>query len=102
MVYCTKCGTQNPDDALVCSNCGAPLKPVAGDSGEWRHMHGYNGRWNRGDRPRIGGILFGLFVILIGLAVLAGWNVWNLIWPIFLILLGLAIIFGSSMRRRWM
>ena len=26
MVYCTKCGTQNPDDAVNCSNCGAPLR----------------------------------------------------------------------------
>ena len=25
MVYCTKCGTQNPDDAKVCTQCGASL-----------------------------------------------------------------------------
>jgi uncharacterized membrane protein YvbJ len=25
MVYCPKCGTKNPDDAKVCSQCGAPL-----------------------------------------------------------------------------
>jgi len=25
MVYCTKCGTKNPDDAKTCSQCGAPL-----------------------------------------------------------------------------
>jgi uncharacterized membrane protein YvbJ len=28
MVYCTKCGTKNPDDAEVCSQCGASLYPV--------------------------------------------------------------------------
>ena len=28
MVYCSKCGTQNPDNATVCSNCGAPLYTV--------------------------------------------------------------------------
>ena len=29
MVYCTKCGTQNPDDADVCTQCGASLYPGA-------------------------------------------------------------------------
>lgn len=30
-MYCSKCGTQNPDDAAFCSNCGKDLK--AGGSG---------------------------------------------------------------------
>ncbi|MGD2066408.1 MAG: zinc ribbon domain-containing protein [Candidatus Bathyarchaeota archaeon] len=25
MVYCTKCGTKNEDDAEVCTNCNEPL-----------------------------------------------------------------------------
>jgi uncharacterized membrane protein YvbJ len=25
MVYCPKCGTQNPDGSRYCANCGAPL-----------------------------------------------------------------------------
>ncbi|MBS7649260.1 zinc-ribbon domain-containing protein, partial [Candidatus Bathyarchaeota archaeon] len=25
MVYCVKCGAKNPDDAKICSQCGAPL-----------------------------------------------------------------------------
>jgi len=28
MVYCTKCGTKNPDDAKICSQCGASLYAV--------------------------------------------------------------------------
>ena len=24
-MYCTKCGTQNPDDSVFCQKCGAPL-----------------------------------------------------------------------------
>lgn len=24
MAYCSKCGTENPDGAVVCSNCGTP------------------------------------------------------------------------------
>jgi len=26
MVYCTKCGTKNEDDAVVCIKCGASLE----------------------------------------------------------------------------
>ncbi len=29
MVYCTKCGAKNPDDAKVCTQCGAALYPGA-------------------------------------------------------------------------
>jgi len=29
MVYCTKCGAENPDDAKVCTQCGASLYPGA-------------------------------------------------------------------------
>ena len=27
MIYCTKCGAQNEEDASICINCGQPLKP---------------------------------------------------------------------------
>ena len=33
MVYCTKCGTKNEDEAKVCVNCGATL--VTGGSTNW-------------------------------------------------------------------
>lgn len=26
-MFCTKCGTQNPDDAAFCGSCGAPIAP---------------------------------------------------------------------------
>jgi uncharacterized protein YbjQ (UPF0145 family) len=29
MVYCSKCGTQNPDTNTVCSNCGASLSSTS-------------------------------------------------------------------------
>ena len=29
MVYCTKCGAKNPDDAKACTQCGASLYPGA-------------------------------------------------------------------------
>jgi uncharacterized membrane protein YvbJ len=44
MVYCSKCGAENPDDASNCSKCGASFKATA--------SHGYSGyrfedRWMR-------------------------------------------------------
>ena len=29
-MFCPWCGTQNPEDAAVCQNCGRPLRPAAG------------------------------------------------------------------------
>ena len=40
MVYCTKCGTKNADDATMCVNCGASLygtsaeEDLTGDTGD--------------------------------------------------------------------
>ena len=32
-MFCSNCGTQNPDSTGFCSNCGAALTPVAASSG---------------------------------------------------------------------
>jgi len=32
MVYCVKCGAKNPDDAKVCSQCGASLYMLVSES----------------------------------------------------------------------
>jgi ribosomal protein L40E len=34
MQPCPNCGTENPDDATQCSNCGHELKPKADEEGE--------------------------------------------------------------------
>ena len=45
MVYCSKCGTQNEDNALGCINCKAPLQPTLPENsrqpGErsWEYMY---------------------------------------------------------------
>jgi len=94
MVYCTKCGTQNPDDAVNCSKCGASLN--ATPFREYR-------RYRYGDdffrRGHIWGIVIGLFVILIGVSSLLGVSIWDKIWPSFLILIGLIIVVNSFTRR---
>ena len=40
--YCTKCGAVNDDFAQYCSNCQAPLSPVAGGSSGYQPMQSVN------------------------------------------------------------
>jgi uncharacterized membrane protein YvbJ len=94
MVYCTKCGTNNADDATVCVNCGAPLH---GASGEGRH---YMGRvryerefgFHRRGRP-IAGLVIGIIVIFIGLSfLLREYGIPVPWWEIILILFGVYLV----------
>ena len=78
MVYCTKCGTDNVDDATFCKQCGGPL----GDT----KKH-YEEEWEKHcEEGCIGGghgwsLFWGLIIILIGL------------WIIFQFVLGLSFPF---------
>jgi len=96
MVYCTKCGTQNPDDAVNCSNCGASLKPAPYK--EYRRAR-YEDDMCFGGRSYIWGIVIGLFIIMIGASSLLGGNIWDKVWPAFIILVGLIIVANAFMRR---
>jgi uncharacterized membrane protein YvbJ len=96
MVYCTKCGTQNPDDAVNCSNCGASLKPA---SHKEHRRYRYEDNMYFGGRSHIWGIVIGLFIITIGVSSLLGVNIWDKVWPAFIILVGLIIVANAFMRR---
>ena len=99
MVYCTKCGTQNPDDAKVCSQCGASLQAV-GDREYYRRM----------ERECFGiphgGAIVGL---AIGIIILIWGFIWIMqelrlipqtveIWPIAAIIFGILLIIGALYR----
>ena len=100
MVYCTKCGKQNPEDAINCSNCGSPLHPPETfPEDRWKHHH-YHKPDDDGGRLHIGGILIGLLIILIGISAYAGWDTWRLIWPAIIIAIGIAIVYSSVTRHR--
>jgi phage shock protein C len=73
-MYCNNCGKANPDDARLCTYCGAP---VAGQGVERRLV-----------RPRAGRRIAG---VCAGLAQYYGWNVTALrvIWL-------LLVIFGGT------
>ena len=110
MVTCSRCGTKNEDDAKFCINCGAALYPV-------------RARERRGDtcfgRPerRVGeecfglpyggaivGVVVGIFIIILGLAIAFGVNIERWIGPFILITIGLLIIavvvYGLMRQRR--
>lgn len=121
MVYCTKCGTKNPDDAQVCSQCGASLYAVGKEEQQQRVERECFGTRRRGEPYRrmeqecfglphggaIVGIAIGLIILLAGL-------IWLLqqvelipksmeVWPFAIIIFGILIVAGAlyGMRRRY-
>jgi len=93
LVYCTKCGAQNPDDAQVCVSCGQALYPTRypREKREREACFGLPSAW--------GSIILGLFVVVLGLGFfLQQW--WRIdIWPgFFLIFIGILILAGAAYR----
>jgi len=65
--YCTKCGAVNDDTAQFCSNCQAPLSPVAGSG--YQPMQGVNQNAAMTDWKAMGAdkkIVAGICAILLG------------------------------------
>ena len=107
MVYCTKCGTNNADDAKVCVNCGTPLYGTSEESRPyWRHRR-YEGEYYGFHRRSgaIAGMVIGLIIVLVGLSLLVAEHYdisipWG---PIIIILIGIFVIsrwFRVRNRRR--
>ena len=104
MVYCTKCGAKNPDDAKVCSQCGASLYAVGEGRSEtyepYRRMENECFGLPRGGTIVL--IAIGAIVLLSGLigllqqANLISSNV--SVWPFVIIILGVLIVAGALYR----
>jgi uncharacterized membrane protein YvbJ len=96
MVYCTKCGTQNADDARVCSKCGASLYAV-GERGHYRRMESECFGIPRGGT--IVAIAIGTIIVLWGLITIlqqSGIVAPGVeIWPIAVIIFGILIVIGA-------
>ena len=111
MVYCSKCGTQNPDDAKICSNCGAPLYTVGEryPGSEREHYRKVEGEcFGLPNGGIIAGIIFGIIVVIAGLGLFlqqSGYigDFWNIFWPLIIVIFGILIllgaIYGQSRRR---
>lgn len=111
MVYCTKCGFRNLDEAKYCSNCGADLEVPLEESWDkrldkWGEEFGKQmEEW--GDdfgkrveeecfglpyRGVIFGLAFGVFLIIIGLALFLGQDIGRWIGPSAAIVFGILIV----------
>jgi uncharacterized membrane protein YvbJ len=119
MVYCVKCGTKNPDDAKVCSQCGASLYATGGGEERRRTENECFGpRRSREPYRRMedecfgiprGGVVFGIVVgviiVLFGLSLLFQqlYGTPEFWWPSVLLIFGVLIIIGAiyGMRRRY-
>jgi len=113
MVYCTKCGAKNPDDAKVCSQCGASLYAVGEQKGQGRVENECGGTRREGEPyrrveyeclgiPRGGvivGIAIGVIILLAGVIVLmqeAGLISSSVsVWPFAIIIFGILIVIGA-------
>lgn len=108
MVYCTRCGFKNEDDAKVCAKCGVPLQIYRSErrkrsdnecfgshERDWEHEC-----FGLPHASSVAGIIFGFFIVLIGIALILGESIWNLLWPFIIMTFGLLIIIGALYRRR--
>ena len=109
MVYCPKCGTKNEDDAKFCVKCRAELYP---ERRAEKHEDTCFGPRERGVEEEcfgiphggaVAGIVVGVFIILLGMAVALGQDVGRWIGPFILVAVGVLIIVGAiiGLRRRY-
>jgi len=96
MVYCTKCGTKNEEEATICSNCQQPL-------GNYRTTR----RKRRREEDEcfglphggiIAGLIFGLIIILLGVSSLLNISFGEYLWPLIIIIFGTLIFVGALYR----
>jgi uncharacterized membrane protein YvbJ len=101
-MYCTKCGTENPDDADICSNCGASLnsQPYKNRKNDRALEDDCFGGRGKNTWP----LIVGAFMILIGVSNLFGdmftWLNFDTLWPLFIIALGLIVVYNAMNKQK--
>lgn len=100
MVYCTKCGAENPEDAQECKSCGATIK-----TSEYRYRSAewdLKDDWFRGRHKNTWSMIIGVFLIIMGASSLLEdvfwWMSFDVLWPVFIIAIG-ALIVTNAMKR---
>ena len=104
MVHCTKCGRQNEEGARFCANCGADL--YYREKREKEEDECFGPRRKERDEcfglPHGGaivGIIFGVLLLIVGIATLYNIPVLQNIWSFALIILGILIVGGAIYSR---
>jgi len=99
MVYCTKCGTENLDDAETCANCGVSLRDRPFRTRRSDQDMCFGGR-NRSMGP----IIFGAIMILVGLSFLLertfAWARIDNLWPLIIIGIGLLVVYNATQKQK--
>ena len=103
MVTCTKCGTESVEGAEYCVSCGAALYPKERREKEEETCFGPERRveeecFGLPHGRAIAGIIFGAFIIILGLAMFLGQDIWELIGPSAAIIIGILIVAGALYR----
>ena len=101
MVYCTKCGTKNEEDAAVCSKCGASL--VARPARRLERRRAEEECFGLPYGGAIVGLIIGIVIILVGISLFAGIDIERYVGPFVVIVIGILIVVGVlyGYRRRF-
>ena len=105
MVYCTKCGTKNEEDAAVCVKCGASLETVPTRRPERKRVEEECFGIPRGGA--VVGLAIGVVILLSGLILLLQQIVPEFpvkdVGPFAVIIFGILIVIGAyyGLRRRY-
>jgi uncharacterized membrane protein YvbJ len=91
MVYCTKCGTKNEDEATVCGNCQQPLSGYRSMRRERRRSE--DECFGLPNGGIIFGLIIGLIIILSGVSSLLDLSFD--FWPFIIIIFGALIAVGA-------
>lgn len=98
MVYCTKCGAKNDDDAVNCVKCNEPLISSRAARRERRRKE--NECFGLPNGGAIFGIVFGLLIVLWGVSAFLEIELnW---WPFLVVVIGVLMVAGAlySMGRK--
>ena len=102
MVYCTKCGTENLDDAEMCANCGVSL--IDRLTRHRRSDQEFEDMCFGGRGRTVVPIFFGAIMILAGLSFLLertfAWMNFDNLWPLIVIAIGLLVVYNATQRRK--
>jgi len=93
MVYCSKCGAKNEDDAKTCAGCSAELYPDISRKQDYRERKQEEECFGLPQGRSIVGIIIGIIIILAGLSWSFGWDID--LWPVIVIIVGVLFISGA-------
>jgi uncharacterized membrane protein YvbJ len=103
MVYCSRCGTLNPDSAAVCNKCGAPLSVSQVSEPQWSGRRDKYREYSRQQKRSsgIGALIAGIVILLIGLSFMfpgiINIGTW---WYFLLIIIGIWLLYVGIRRSR--